>query len=74
MEGIKYINLVQIRPVVIKIQGVKIGSLMIYVNNTLVCHGSLLATDTTVCLDITRKSSQIKWKMMFFYAVWNLIF
>ena len=51
MEDIKYINLVEIGPVVIEIQGVKNGDLAVPVNNILVCHTSFLAADMTVYLD-----------------------
>ena len=45
MEGIKYVNLIEIGSVVIEIQRVENGELAVPVNNTLVRH-------TTVCLDI----------------------
>ena len=38
MEGIKYVNLIEIGPVVIEILGVENGELAVLVNNTLVCH------------------------------------
>ena len=38
MEGIKYVNFIEIGPVVIEIQGVENGELAVSVNNTLVCH------------------------------------
>ena len=46
MEGIKYVNLMEISPVVIEIQGVENSELAVPVNNTLVCHTAFLATDT----------------------------
>ena len=46
MEGIKYVNLMEISPVVIEIRGVENGELVVPVNNTLVCCTSFLATDT----------------------------
>ena len=46
MEGIKYVNLIEIGPVVIEIQGVENGELPVPVNNTLVRHMAFLATDT----------------------------
>ena len=46
MESTKYVNLVQISPVVMKIQGVGNDDLVVPLNNTLTCHTSLLATDT----------------------------
>ena len=53
MKGIKYVNLIEIGPVVIEIRGVENGELVVPVNNTLVCHTAFLAADirTTVCLD-----------------------
>ena len=50
MEGIKYVNLIKISPVVIEIRGVENGELAISVNNTLVCHTAFLATDTQLCV------------------------
>ena len=42
MEGIKYVNLIEIGPAVTEIQGVENGELAVPVNNTLVCsHGFL---------------------------------
>ena len=38
MEGIKYVNLIEIVPVVIEIKGVENGKLAVPVNNTLVRH------------------------------------
>ena len=46
MKGIKYVNLIEIGPVVIEIQGVENGDLVVPVNNTLVCRTSFLAIDT----------------------------
>ena len=37
IEGIKYVNLIEIGPVVTEIQGVENGDLAVLVNNTLVC-------------------------------------
>ena len=50
MEGIKYVNLIEISPVVIKIRGVENGKLAVPVNNTLVHHMAFLATDTQLCV------------------------
>ena len=50
MEGIKYVNLIEIGPVVIEIQGVENGELAVPVNNTLVHHMAFLAADTRPCL------------------------
>ena len=50
MEGIKYVNLIEICPVVIEISGVENGDLAVRVNNTLVCHTSFLAADTRPCV------------------------
>ena len=50
MEGIKYVILIEIGPVVIEIQGVENGELAVPVNNTLVCHTAFLAADTRPCV------------------------
>ena len=50
MEGIKYVNLIEIGQVVIEIQGVKNGELAVPVNNTLVSHTAFLAADTRPCV------------------------
>ena len=46
MVGIKSVNLIEISPVVIEIQGVGNGELAVPVNNTLVHHAAFLAADT----------------------------
>ena len=46
MQGIKYVNLIEIGTVVIEIQGVENDQLVISVNNALVCHTAFLAADT----------------------------
>ena len=50
MEGIKYVNLIEIGTVVIEIQEVENGKLAVPVNNTLVRHTAFLATDTRLCI------------------------
>ena len=50
MEGIKYVNLIEIGTVVIEIRGVENGELVVPVNNTLVCHTAFLAADTRLCV------------------------
>ena len=50
MEGIKYVNLMEIGPVVIGIRGVENGKLAIPVNNTSVCNTAFLAADTQPCV------------------------
>ena len=50
MEGIKYMNLIEIDPVVIEIPGDKNGELAVPVNNTLVSHTAFLAADTRPCV------------------------
>ena len=50
MEGIKYVNLIEIGPVVIEIRGVENGELAVPVNNTLVHHITFLAADTRPCV------------------------
>ena len=46
MESIKYVNLIEISPVVIETRVVEYDELLIPVNNTLVLHMAFLATDT----------------------------
>ena len=46
MKDIKYVNLIEIGPVVIEIGDVENGGLVVPVNNTLVCRTSFLAADT----------------------------
>ena len=53
MEGIKYVNLIEIGQVVIEIQGVENGELTVPVNNTLVSHTAFLAADTRPCVLIS---------------------
>ena len=50
MEGIKYMFLIEIVPVVIEIQGVENGELLVPVNNTLVHHTAFLTADTQPCV------------------------
>ena len=50
MEGIKYVNLIEIGPVVIEIRGAKNGKLAVPVNNTPVSHTAFLAADTRPCV------------------------
>ena len=56
MEGIKYVNLIEIGLVVIEIKGVENGKLVVPVNNTPVHHMTFLATDTRPCVLISVKS------------------
>ena len=46
MDGINYVNLIEIDPVVIEIREVENDMLAVLVNNTLVCHMAFLATST----------------------------
>ena len=46
MGGIKFLNLIEIGPVVIEIRGVENGKLAVPINNTLVRHTAFLAADT----------------------------
>ena len=50
MDGIKYMNLIEICPVAIEIRGAENGELAVPVNNTLVSHTSFLAADTRPCV------------------------
>ena len=52
----EYVNLIEIFPVVIEIGGVENSELVVPVNNILVCHMALLATEhMTMCLDYIRQ-------------------
>ena len=50
VESMKYVNMIEISPVVIEIQEVENGDFVVPVNNTLVCLMSFLATDTWLCV------------------------
>ena len=50
MEDRKYVNLIEIGPVVIEIRGVEHGKLAVPVNSTLVHHTAFLAADTRPCV------------------------
>ena len=50
MEGLNYMNLIEIGPVVIEIRGVENGELAVSVNNTLVHHTAFLAANTQSCI------------------------
>ena len=50
MEGIKYVNLIEIDPVVIEIRGAENSELVVLVNNTLVSHTVFLGADTQSCV------------------------
>ena len=50
MEGIKYVNLIEMGLVVIEIRGVENGELAVPLNNTLVRHTAFLAIDTRPCV------------------------
>ena len=50
MEGIKYVNLIEIGLVVIEIRGAENGEFAFPVNNTLVRHTAFLAADTRPCI------------------------
>ena len=58
MEGIKYVNLIEISPVVIEIRGAENGELAVPVNNTLVSHTAFLAANTRPCVLILVGKSQ----------------
>ena len=60
MEGVKYVNLIEIGPVVIEIRGVENGELAVSVNNTLVRHTAFLAADTRPYVLIRMKQKRIK--------------
>ena len=50
MGHIKYVNMIEISPVVIEIRGVENSELVVPVNNTLVHHMAFLATETQPCV------------------------
>ena len=50
IEDIKYVNLIEIFPVVIEIQEVENGELAVPINNTLVCRAAFLTADTRPCV------------------------
>ena len=50
IEGIKYVSLIEIGPVVIEIQGVENGKVAVPVNNTPVCQTAFLAANTQPCV------------------------
>ena len=54
MEDIKYVNFIEIGPVVIEIRGVENGELAVPVTLKLVLHTAFLTADrhTAVCLDV----------------------
>ena len=56
MVGIKYVNLIEVGPVVIEIQGAENGELAVPVSNTLVRHMAFLAADTRACVLILKTS------------------
>ena len=50
MEGIKYVNLIEIGPVGVEIRGAEYGELAVPVNNTFVRHTAFLAADARLCV------------------------
>ena len=61
MQGIKYINFVEIGAMVFKIREAEIGVVLVRVNNTLLFRASFLAArHTTVCLDKKKKKKKKK--------------
>ena len=61
IDGIKYVNLIEIGPMVIEMRGAKNGELTVPVNNTLVHHTAFVAADTRLCVLIST------WISNFFY-------
>ena len=59
MEGIQYLNLIEIVPVVIETQVVENSKLAVPVNDTLVHHMAFLAADTQLCVLIKSNAKQI---------------
>ena len=62
MDGIKYVNMIEIGPVVIEIQGVENSESVVQVNNTLVHHMAFLAADTRSCVLIHQDISGLIFK------------
>ena len=65
IEGIKYVKLIEIHPVVIEIRCVENSNLAAPVINTLVCCTSFLAADTRLCVLINETfadSTANNWK------------
>ena len=50
LEGIKYVNLIEIGQVVIEIRAVENGELAVPVNNTFVCHTAFLVGQNVIIL------------------------
>ena len=67
MEGIKYVNLIQISPMVIEIRGVENGKLAVLVNNILVHHTAFLAADTQLCF-LMSLSDKLSFLLGWFYS------
>ena len=61
MDGIKYVNLIEISIVIIEIRGVENGQLVVPVNNTLVHHTAVLAADTQPCVLDRRTAPSVMW-------------
>ena len=73
MEGIKYVNLIEISPVVIEIRGAENGKLAVPVNNTLVSHTAFLAADTQPYVLIQEMISEGGRRPPMRYFVWLLV-
>ena len=69
MQGTKYVNVIEIGPVVIEISGVENGDLAVPVNNTLVCRMSSFAADTRPCVLITICHSQTSPQVLFMHTL-----
>ena len=50
MQGIKYVNLIKIKLVVIEMRGAENGELAVPVNNAHMSHTAFLAADTRPCV------------------------
>ena len=57
MEDIKYVNLIEISPVVIEVRGAENGELVVPVNNTLVSHTAFLAAVSLIFSNHRRYTS-----------------
>ena len=67
MEGIKYVNLIEIAPVVIDIRGVENDELAVPVNYILVCHMAFLAADIRLCVLISVIGNNIITSFLLFW-------
>ena len=73
MEDIKYVNLIEIGPVIIEMRGVENGELAVPVNNTLVRHTAFLAADTRPCVLRGWPKSITAWFIIYAWTILKVI-